>query len=448
MAQNIDNGVIQSQELHQSIETPLPGQGLTPNQMANSQPGNTITATGLSSNTTPITVPPAPTGANFAATVATLNANPQLSGDPLAMYLNESTPPPSNADAYNTAYNNSGVATQQQNVNDLSAQLNNITAQSNVAKQQLESQSAGKDVTSQFLGAQQQEINRQAAIQGLPIAAQLQAAQGNLATAQAHLDTLFKLQSQDATDKYNYNMKLIDVAKQFADKQQQAKLDSQAKQLDYEQQQKMSDINFEHDKLLKQLSMDSWGAPFVQNGAVVQKNGVTGELKVLSNSTNGMTTGETQVSPEVVNRLNLVNTFLDNTQGISGISGNMAQYKPSLFMNDKQNLAKNQYDQLKGQLSLENRKLLKGSGSISDFESRTLEQAATTLSRNLSASDFIDQLVQIQGALQNASGMTATVDITGPDNITRRGMADRATIDEAIKSGGKVHYVNTNLINK
>lgn len=49
---------------------------------------------------------------------------------------------------------------------------------------------------------------------------------------------------------------------------------------------------------------------------------------------------------------------------------------------------KNLYDQVKGMLSLENRNLLKGSGAISDFESKTLEKAASSLGRNLSDKDF------------------------------------------------------------
>jgi hypothetical protein len=49
---------------------------------------------------------------------------------------------------------------------------------------------------------------------------------------------------------------------------------------------------------------------------------------------------------------------------------------------------KDLYDQLKGVLSLENRTYLKGSGQISDYESKLLADAATALNQNLSNEDF------------------------------------------------------------
>lgn len=51
-------------------------------------------------------------------------------------------------------------------------------------------------------------------------------------------------------------------------------------------------------------------------------------------------------------------------------------------------MTQNYYNQLKGMLSLENRSKLKGSGAISDFESRTLEKAASALGQNLSEDQF------------------------------------------------------------
>lgn len=65
---------------------------------------------------------------------------------------------------------------------------------------------------------------------------------------------------------------------------------------------------------------------------------------------------------------------------------------------------KNLYEQLKGMLSLENRAQLKGSGAISDFEAKTLEQAASALGRNLSSEDFAAELMKIKQVLQGANG--------------------------------------------
>lgn len=50
-------------------------------------------------------------------------------------------------------------------------------------------------------------------------------------------------------------------------------------------------------------------------------------------------------------------------------------------------LVKSQVEQLKSNLSLENRTMLKGSGQISDFEAKMLEKASTALNRKLSDKD-------------------------------------------------------------
>jgi len=59
-------------------------------------------------------------------------------------------------------------------------------------------------------------------------------------------------------------------------------------------------------------------------------------------------------------------------------------------------LALNQFDQLKGILSLANREQLKGTGAISDFEFKVLSQAATALGRNLNDAQFNEQLQNIR----------------------------------------------------
>jgi len=66
-------------------------------------------------------------------------------------------------------------------------------------------------------------------------------------------------------------------------------------------------------------------------------------------------------------------------------------------------LSKNLYNQLKGMLSLENRQALKGSGAISDFEARVLEQAASALDRNLSEDQFRLVLQNIKNQLATGS---------------------------------------------
>lgn len=72
-------------------------------------------------------------------------------------------------------------------------------------------------------------------------------------------------------------------------------------------------------------------------------------------------------------------------------------------------LAKNKYDQLKGLLSLDNIKYLKGTGAISDAEQRLLANAASALGRNLGNTEARKVLTQLRDdltALQSQGGQT------------------------------------------
>jgi len=72
-------------------------------------------------------------------------------------------------------------------------------------------------------------------------------------------------------------------------------------------------------------------------------------------------------------------------------------------------LAKNKYDQLKGLLSLDNIKYLKGTGAISDAEQRLLANAASALGRNLGNEQARQVLTQLRDdltALQGQGGQS------------------------------------------
>jgi len=143
---------------------------------------------------------------------------------------------PSEAQAYTDMFGQpisaENYQAQQKNVNELTARLDSITKGAQVAQQTLESQAGSKGVTSTFLGRQQQEISRSAAIQGLPISAELNAAQGNLQTATDNLNTLFKLKMDDATNAYNYKKDLYTAFYNVAATSEKAKLDLSMKALD------------------------------------------------------------------------------------------------------------------------------------------------------------------------------------------------------------------------
>ena len=99
------------------------------------------------------------------------------------------------------------------------------------------------------------------------------------------------------------------------------------------------------------------------------------------------------------NIISIVDDLLgSNTKPISGlmrvganIPGNPAQLTQSL------------YNQLKAALSLENRQSLKGSGAISDYEARVLEQAASALNQNMSDEDMRLVLQNIKDQLMTGS---------------------------------------------
>ena len=131
--------------------------------------------------------------------------------------------PPSSAEAYKKAQKQTDILAKQQKVSDLTSQLNSITAQGQA--NQLAVVGLGRGIPEGIIGGQQAQFARETAIQSLPVAAQLSAAQGNLELAQQNLDTLFKLYSDDATNQYNYKKEVVKAVYDFATKQQQNKLD-------------------------------------------------------------------------------------------------------------------------------------------------------------------------------------------------------------------------------
>lgn len=127
---------------------------------------------------------------------------------------------------YAKAERESGIREAQQNVNNYQAQLNSITAQAEA--DQLAVTGQGRGIPEPIILGQQSQIAKEAAIRALPIAAQLSAAQGNLELAQQHLDTRFKLMSQDAQNKYEHKNKVLESVYSFSTAQEKKRLDQLA----------------------------------------------------------------------------------------------------------------------------------------------------------------------------------------------------------------------------
>lgn len=212
--------------------------GVTFNSGAGTTPLYGAPSTINSSNTAPstsISLPnPPPTsnaGTQAMTTIAgtaagaTGPATPATTADSdFQTYLKSIQAPPNTAAMYQNDLNASGVTADQQAVNTYQAQLNAITAKAQADKLSLVG--TGNGVPNAIIGGQQAEIDREAAIQALPISAQLSAAQGNLQEAQNSVDTLFKLQAADAQNQVTYQNSLVTAVYNFATSEQKNQLDA------------------------------------------------------------------------------------------------------------------------------------------------------------------------------------------------------------------------------
>lgn len=147
-----------------------------------------------------------------------------------ADYIKEIKKPPSMENIYQDAEEDAGVQEKQKLVNTYQNQLNAIVAKAQADKLSLIGQ--GRGVTEAIIGGQQAQIDREAAIQSLPIAAQLTAAQGDLEMAKSHLETLFSIRKEDALAKYNHKTKLAETIFNYADSKQKLALQEKTKNED------------------------------------------------------------------------------------------------------------------------------------------------------------------------------------------------------------------------
>ena len=255
---NVNNGV-----------SAYSGNGATANSIATGQTANG-TGTPLyaapaminSSNmkgATPINIPPTPTPSNAGTQAMTALAGNAAAATPTApattpnvtdtspdtafqTYLKSIQAPVNTAEMYQQDLSQSGVQQDQQQVNTYQAQLNAITAKAQADKLSLVGQ--GNGVPQPIIGGQQAEIDREAAIQALPVSAQLSAAQGNLTEAQNNVDTLFKLQAADAQAQNSYQNSLVTAVYNFATSEQKAQLDALTKTNDQKFTTQQNNLNY------------------------------------------------------------------------------------------------------------------------------------------------------------------------------------------------------------
>jgi hypothetical protein len=181
--------------------------------------------------------------------------------DLFKQYLGGETAPTNRADEYNSMENSTGIDDKTKQINDVNAQIADINAKVQASNLALERSAAKSgDVTTSFLGREQAEQNRQAAIQVLPLQAQALALQGSLKAAQDKLDTTFKLQSDYEDKLYNYNKDLRDKVYQFSTDEQKRKQAAQQKKDDQDFQ--LFRDNLKNAQSLEKTAMDN-GAPAI-----------------------------------------------------------------------------------------------------------------------------------------------------------------------------------------
>ena len=121
------------------------------------------------------------------------------------------------------------VKQQQQELNNLTSQLNNVVAKQQVDLLNLRKIGSQEGVTETVYGNQERAINYDAAVKALPLQAQIATAQGNVKLAQDYLTELRKYKQDQLDSDYKYTMDVYNATKDFLDKRDKAQLDKMEK---------------------------------------------------------------------------------------------------------------------------------------------------------------------------------------------------------------------------
>ncbi len=157
-----------------------------------------------------------------------------------------------------------GIKQKQEDVNTYTGQLNAIVAKGEANQLSLVGQ--GRGIPEAIIGGQQAQIARETAISALPVQAQLSAAQGNLEMANDSLDRLFKIYSEDANNKYNYDREVRKAVYDFASSEDKRKLDAfdRQKERELKEQDMMLADAKEYAKMAFSNNQSSLGAKITQ----------------------------------------------------------------------------------------------------------------------------------------------------------------------------------------
>lgn len=152
-----------------------------------------------------------------------------------------------------SVFNDPAVKAERDRVNQKQIQVDSLTAQLNdiVVKQQqhlsrIREIGSNEGVTETVFGQQESNINRNYAMQALPIQAQIAAAQGDLERAQGYLKQVTDMRTEDINNDYTYRKGLFDFAKEYGDREEKALADKMSKESDRDWQMKLATMNDVH----------------------------------------------------------------------------------------------------------------------------------------------------------------------------------------------------------
>lgn len=178
-----------------------------------------------------------------------------------------------------------------QTVNTLTGNLNNIVA--NAQANVLRVTGQGRGIPEAIIGGQQAQIQKEAAIAALPIQAQISVAQGNLELAQSHLDTLFKMKTEEINNDYAYKLQVYDSVKNFLNREEEIQL----------KKVETAENRAYNEKINNLKTMDEWSQ-------IAVKTGQSGLISSFSNLNPASPTFQSDIS-KIISRVQDPNVKLD-----------------------------------------------------------------------------------------------------------------------------------------
>ena len=371
---------------------------------------------------------------------------------------------PSMADVQRKLEKETGIKRIRQDVNNYTGQLNTITANRDANILKLEGQ--GRGITDVIIGGQQAAVNKEAAIQALPVQAQLAAAQGNLELAQDHINTWGTILMTDATNKYNQKKELINNLRDFTTTIELKKIEEIDKANERKYQENHALISaktaalaqalgqgasasvmnaikaatsreevvaatgiYNGDVLGRQIqqaqlrklnepSGGGYGAPTIKeiNGVDYQWNPQTGQWQEVSTPSGG-TNPKMEQLKSVLSLARELRS--DKAVGKSGAVGfgfqKFVPWGQSLGLQGSRTAFENKVNTLKANLTLENLGLLKG--PMSDKDLAFLQAVGSSLTTNMSESEFNKEIDKVTNKLQAAQGYVAPTFQSNPNAL-------------------------------